>query len=35
MSAWQTVDPEHARAVERNPYLFTCGDLARQQNGPG
>ena len=25
-----TPDPGHAKAVDRNPYAVTCGDLARQ-----
>ena len=29
-----TPQPDHARAVERNPYLVTCGDLARQPQHP-
>jgi hypothetical protein len=28
------LQPDHARAVERNPYLVTCGDLARQTQHP-
>ncbi len=27
-------DPAHARAVERDPYQVTCGDLARQTAHP-
>lgn len=27
------LDPEHARAVDRDPYRLTCGDLAAQQTG--
>lgn len=27
-------DAEHARAVGRDPYLVTCGDLARQPEHP-
>ena len=27
------LDPEHARAVDRDPYQLTCGDLAAQQTG--
>jgi hypothetical protein len=27
-------DPTHAREVARNPYLVTCGDLARQPLHP-
>jgi len=27
------LDPEHARAVDRDPYLLTCGDLALQSTG--
>ena len=26
--------PDHVRAVERNPYLVTCGDLSRQPQHP-
>src|SRR5687768_2886851 len=26
-------DREHARAVDRDPYLLTCGDLALQTSG--
>ena len=26
--------PDHVRAVERNPYLVTCGDLSRQSQHP-
>jgi hypothetical protein len=29
-----TPQPDHARAVERNPYLVTWGDLARQPQHP-
>jgi hypothetical protein len=28
-------DPEHARAVARDPYALTCGDLARQSHAEG
>jgi hypothetical protein len=28
-------DPEHASEVARNPYAFTCGDLARQSHSEG
>jgi hypothetical protein len=29
-----TPDPEHARAVARDPFALTCGDLARQTRHP-
>lgn len=29
-----TPDPDHAREVARNPYVLTCGDLARQPEHP-
>jgi hypothetical protein len=29
-----TPDPEHTRAVARDPYALTCGDLARQTRHP-
>jgi hypothetical protein len=28
-------DPKHARAVARNPYALTCGDIARQSHAEG
>ena len=27
------LDPAHARAVDRDPYQLTCGDLAAQKTG--